>query len=324
MPLVYLIGRRLFSPSHGLLAAAGAAVLPSLIFWTPVLLSETFFTFVFAAAVLLVLHTLGEDGRLSIRSAALAGFVVGLGALVRGQALVLLPVAILWWRLSGAETRSSLRAGLVALVAAFVVLLPWAMRNASVFDSPVLLSTNLGYNLRVGHAPYATGRFIDPQDLDLPASDYQHLELLANEEGARRALDYAWDNPGRELELTIAKVRWLWSPDPDVLLWIASFGRTPLSAGTESLLRLLVVISYWLVIALVGFAIATRSAERKDLVFAGLLSLAWTSVHVVFFGEPRYHLPLLPVLLPFAAAGLLALIRLVPLPGPAEPPPGRP
>ncbi|MPZ48881.1 MAG: phospholipid carrier-dependent glycosyltransferase [Dehalococcoidia bacterium] len=305
VPVVYLIGARLFSIRAGLLAAALAAVFPGLLFWTPVMLSETFFTFVFALAVLCSVTAL-RDGRLSWPQVALAGFVTGLAVLVRGQALILLPVAVLWWWISGIRPRDALLGGGLALAAAAVLLLPWSIRNFTVFDAPVLLSTNFGYNLRVGHAPYANGRFIDPADLYDLVDEGENFELVLNDEGARLALDYALANPGREAELSLQKVRWLWSPDSDVVLWLSSFGRTPLSGSTESAIAWTAQLSHWTFLLLLIPGLATLGLKQPGVVFAGLLCLAWTAVHVVFFGEPRYHLPLLPVLLPIAAAGLLA------------------
>lgn len=308
VPVVYLIGARLLGPREGLLGALLAAVLPSLIFWSPVLLSETFFTFIFALALLLVVDALrGGGGRLVVPEAALAGAVIGLAVLVRGQALVLLPIAIIWWSLGSAAPRTTLIAGAVAVLATMLVLTPWTLRNLSRFDEPVLLSTNFGYNLRIGHAPYANGRFVDPVDLYELIDPGENLELTLNSEGARLALDYALDNPNRELDLSLDKVRWLWSPDTDVVLWLESFGLTPMGATSRSLVQWTVQLGHWAALALLVPAVLTLGLRHRAIMLAGLLSLGWTAVHIVFFGEPRYHLPLLPLLLPLSAAGALAL-----------------
>ena len=307
VPVVYLIGARLLGPREGLVAALLAAISPSLILWTPVLLSETFFTLLFGLALLFVVDTLRGGGRLIGVEAALAGAAIGLAVLTRGQALVLLPVAIVWWRLSGASSGATLTAGALATLATLLVLTPWALRNLNTFDEPVLLSTNFGYNLRIGHAPYSNGRFVDPVDLYELIDEGENLELTLNSEGTRLAVDYVLDNPGRELDLTWAKMRWLWSPDTDVVLWLDSFGRTPVDGTTSSLLQWLVRAGHWLVLALLLPAVVALTPRHRAVVLAALLALGWTAVHVVFFGEPRYHLPLLPLLLPLAAAGGLAL-----------------
>ena len=311
VPVVYLIGARLMGPREGLAGALLAAVFPSLIFWTPVLLSETFFTLVFAVALLLVVDAMRGGGRLVVAEAALAGAMIGLAALVRGQALVLLPVAVLWWWLAGAAPRPRLAAGALATAAVLLVLTPWTLRNLSKFDEPILLSSNFGYNLRIGHAPYSNGRFVDPVDLYEMVDPGEHLELTLNSEGTRLALDYVRDNPARELELSAGKVRWLWSPDTDVVLWLESFGRTAMEEPARPLVRWGVRLGHWAALVLLLPAVLALGWKHRAVTLAGLLALGWTAVHIVFFGEPRYHLPLLPLLLPLSGAGVLALWDLV-------------
>jgi 4-amino-4-deoxy-L-arabinose transferase-like glycosyltransferase len=307
--LVYLIGARLLGWRAGLLGAFIAAIFPSLVFWTPVLLSETVFTCMFAAALLACVCSLTDDTSISWRMAALTGVLTGAAVLVRGPALVLLPVAILWWYLISRRPREALIGGGAAILGAAVVLTPWMMRNIIVFDSPVLLSTNFGYNLRVGHASYSTGRFIHPADIYEFVDEGEELELVLNEEGTRLALDYVVANPGREAELAVLKSRWLWSPDTDVVLWLSSFGRTPISSSTEAVVQWLTRVAHWLMLAMLVPAGAKLGRQHPAIVLTALVALAWTAVHIAFFGEPRYHLPLLPLLLPLAAVGGLSMAR---------------
>jgi 4-amino-4-deoxy-L-arabinose transferase-like glycosyltransferase len=305
---VYGVGRLLAGAGAARLAAGGVAVLPSLLLWTPVLLSETLFTLLFASALWAALEAAGKDGRALLLLAGGFGLLTGLAALVRGPAIVLLPIGIVWWLAAAPGKRAAPAAGAVALAAAFVVLLPWAVRNAIVLDSPVLLSTNLGYNLRVGHAPYATGRYVTRADLWAePARDFRELELLFNRTGARRALLYAVDNRGRELELAVRKVAGLWRSDSHGLDWVESFGRTPLPAGVRPALSLVVDMSYYLTLALAAAGALALRGRAPCCGFVAAVLIAWTGLHILFFGEPRYHLPLLALLLPLAAAAARTL-----------------
>jgi hypothetical protein len=54
----------------------------------------------------------------------------------------------------------------------------------------------------------------------------------------------------------------------------------------------------------------TLSAKDERLAL-WLTLAAWTAVHIVFFSEPRYHLPLLPILFAMAARTLVELPRLL-------------
>jgi 4-amino-4-deoxy-L-arabinose transferase-like glycosyltransferase len=312
LPLVYLIGRRLFSETTGLVAAGLAAVQPSLVFWTPVMLSETAFTFLFTGAATALVYARRSDASLSWRMVALGGALVGVATLTRGQAIILVAAAALWWALSATDRTIAIKAGVLALAACLVVITPWAVRNTLVFNYPVLLSTNVGYNLRVGHAPYSTGRFVDPDDIYFGhAETYQDLELLLHRNGLRMALDYAAGNPGREVELSIEKARWMWRPDWDVLVWAESFGLTPLPEGLFEPLKTLVVAAYWATIGLAFISVAAWRSGRHGLAFVALACLAWTAVHVAFFGEPRFRLPIMPLVLLASAVGALKVVAWV-------------
>jgi 4-amino-4-deoxy-L-arabinose transferase-like glycosyltransferase len=302
----YFIGRRLTCEGAGLFGAAIAAVLPSLVFWTPVLLSETLFTLLFASCLALVLSvaTPGRAAAISI------GLLVGVATLTRGQALVLVPLAAVWWLLSDIPPRQTL--GSVALVCAGVAALvaPWAARNAFVMDAPIVLSANTGYNLRVGHAPYSTGRYTLPDDLwnTKPGISFHDREAVFNGLGTRRAAGYAARHPIREVQLAGRKIVWLWRPDSDALDWVASFDTTPLPGGSRQPLLLALDVSYGALLALSLAGLWWLRHNRRELAFVLSLIGAWTLLHIVFFGEPRYHLPLLAVLAPLAASGLLGAV----------------
>jgi 4-amino-4-deoxy-L-arabinose transferase-like glycosyltransferase len=304
---VFFIGKRLFDERAGWVAAGIAAVLPSLVFWTPVLMPETLFTLVFGSAFALLLQSAGSDGSVRMPVVAMLGVVLGLGTLLRGQMFVLLPVTAVWWLLLDVRIRrAAAAAGVIVLIfAAFLG--AWTLRNAVMMDEPIVLATDSGYALRIGHADYSVGRYVVANDLwtDSRGTAFPERELFFNDEGTRRAIEYASSHPARELALAGRKVMWLWRPDTDALDWSMSFGETPLTDGAEMPLRWLLAGTYFVLLgsAAVGFATTRRSTS----ILIVTLIAGWTAMHVVFFGEPRYHVPILAVLVPAAAAGMLRL-----------------
>ena len=97
--------------------------------------------------------------------------------------------------------------------------------NSARTESPKLLSENLGYNLRVGHAPYATGRYVTPEDLWATVDTNADPSALPSESLAtRRAVRYAATHPLRELELSAKKVFYLYTTDSDSVIWALTFG----------------------------------------------------------------------------------------------------
>lgn len=296
---IFFIGRRLFNERTALLGAAIAAMLPSFVIWTPVLLSETLFTFLFACSIALMLES-ASGGWLRPLVVVATGVSIGFAALVRGQALVLMPIACVWWLLNGVDARAALRWGAIGFGTTAIVLGVWIARNAIVMGEPIALSANFGYNLRIGHAGYSTGRYLVPDDLweAEPGITFKQRELLFNDLGRRRAVDYAASHLTDEVELSGHKIMWLWRPDSDGLFWVSSFGETPLPSAAREPLRWTIDMSY---LAIVALALAGLSRLRGASLWTVVALIAlWTVAHVVFFGEPRYHLPMLVVLVPLA------------------------
>jgi 4-amino-4-deoxy-L-arabinose transferase-like glycosyltransferase len=163
---VYFIAARMYGRGVGLGAASILALLPSHMYWSSVLFPNVFFTMLFAACFAVLLHI--SDLKWSARSVAVVvgfGAMIGVTAVVRGEALLLLGLAALLWLLQKHRAKQVAIAILGTATVAFTLVLPWGARNWVHFQAPILLSANFGYDLRIGHAPYTTGRYIVPQDL---------------------------------------------------------------------------------------------------------------------------------------------------------------
>jgi 4-amino-4-deoxy-L-arabinose transferase-like glycosyltransferase len=136
--VIGLLGRRVAGPRAGLVAAAIAACYPLLIAADGALMSETLYSLLIGLALIAAYWVRDDPGW---RRAAVLGVVIGLAALTRAEALLLLPLLALpaaWrrWRLLGA-----------VVLATVVVVAPWTVRNWTTFDRPVLISTNDGVTL---------------------------------------------------------------------------------------------------------------------------------------------------------------------------------
>jgi len=197
-----------------------------------------------------------------------------------------------------------------AAVALFVV--PWAIRNQIVMGQPTLINNNLGYNLRLAHAPYSTGTSVPPQDLwdEQPGISFKQRELLFDDLGRERAFDYAIGHPARELELAVKRVLYLLESDAAASInWSESLGRTPLGRFRDA--YVLTGDVYWyamLALAAASALVLPRTREAWSL-WATLA--VWIALHTVFAGEPRYHVPIVPVIAALAAATAIDVARYV-------------
>jgi hypothetical protein len=287
------------------MAASIVAFMPALIYWTPALFSDGVF-------MLGVASTLALAAWASERRSIAAYFAVGVAltatAFVRSQGVLLIaPVAVLV--VPSLEWRDATRA-LAPIVAAIALgVVPWAVRNQQTMGEPYLISDNVCYNLRGAHAPYSTGTSVAIQDLwdEAPGISFKKRELLFDELGCERAWEYARAHPQRELELAAKRVGWLLRSDaPDAVRWSETLGATQLTQGDRDMFVLIGDVFWYgtlVLVALSPFVIARTRMAWALWTMVGI----WLAMHVVFHGEPRYHVPLVPALAALAAAVIASL-----------------
>ncbi len=312
LPVFYLawrLGREGDAERVGLLAAAILAVGPSLVYWTASLFSEPLFTLGIATTLALAAWA-GE--RRSIAPYFVVGLALIATAFVRSQgALMVVPVAVLLVR--DLDVRALVRVAAPVGAAVLLVVVPWAIRNEAVMGRPYLINSNLGYNLRIAHAPYSTGTSVVPADLwaERPGISFKERELLFDDLGRERALEYARAHPRREAELAFQRVGYLLRSDAEpAVRWSESLGLTRISGGGRGF-WVLVGDLYWYPL-LILTVISPLLVARTRVALAMWSALAvWVLLHTVFAGEPRYHVPVMPVMTILTAAAVVRLYALL-------------
>ena len=312
IPFVYDLGRRIFDRRVGLLAAGLFAVFPNAIAWTPLLFPEELFVLLFVAALWVILaFPIAERGRWV--PVAAFGALVAVATLARGQGAALIPIALLYW-LMRAGWRPALRSTAVALLAAAVVIAPWTIRNWVELDAFVPIATNSGAALRAGHAPDSTGTTKWTKDYINGFYMWQSLyrpdwEVQGYREYTRRAIEYAFTHPKHELELTGWKVYHLYRTDSSVIPWLTTLGATPIEpAGLEDALWYVFDSSYYALLFAAVLTVPFWFRRNADRLLPLNILLWWTVFHIVFLGEPRYHVPLYPLMSIAAVGGSLAAL----------------
>jgi 4-amino-4-deoxy-L-arabinose transferase-like glycosyltransferase len=306
--LVYEIGRRLADRRVGLVAAGLLAVFPNLIFHTSVALTETVFNTIALAAVLVLVATRWQCR--STATLAAFGALVGLSALVRPPSLLFLPIlAVVGWWGAGWGWREAGRSLLVAGIAATAVIAPWTVRNAFTMTSPVIISTNMGDNLCIGNNPDANGAFqMPPSCLD----GYDHLdrpeyELQRDADARRKGIEHIIDEPADQLRLVPLRLWHTFRNDTDGLEAAESYGADRfIPATTRSVLELAANVTFFatLAAALAATPLLLRG-RRPDRLLVALVAVSLVVPPLVFFGDVRFHVPMVPYLT--LAAALLAV-----------------
>jgi 4-amino-4-deoxy-L-arabinose transferase-like glycosyltransferase len=190
-----LLARHVAGARAGLLAAGLAALSPVLVSADSAVMSETLLGLL---VVLCALAAYRLRERPNAARAALLGVLIGLAALTRGEALLLVPLLLPW---------RSLKLAGVVVAACVVVLAPWTIRNISAFEEPVLLSTNEGGLVAGANCPSTyRGHDIGSWDLRCVPQGSGEDESQQAVRGRRAGLHYAGDHAGRVPLVVLARI----------------------------------------------------------------------------------------------------------------------
>jgi hypothetical protein len=295
--LVGLLGRRAGGERIGLVAAGLCAVYPLMIATDGALMSETLYGALIAGLLLAAWALLERPG---LGRAATAGAVLGLAALTRSEALLLLPL-LLWpvaWR-GGAAGRLPRLA--VVTLACVLVIAPWAIRNASVFGRFVPISNNDATVLAGANCAHTyAGINLGGWDITCIASRRLDNEAAQAAVWRDEGLTYARDHVARlpvVLAVRLLRVWDLYQPRRQVGFAEGRERRTT-QAG--------VAAWYLLAAAAIAGAVALRRRGRPLLVLLAP-AVAVCAAALVGYGVPRLRHAFEIPLLVLAAAGLVAV-----------------
>jgi 4-amino-4-deoxy-L-arabinose transferase-like glycosyltransferase len=302
--LVWAIARRPFGATAATVGALICALFPSLIFFANVTLTETLFTFLLMLSLWLFVEA--ERARVQNQRRAwwlfaIAALIAGYATLVRGLALLLpLALAPFWWNATR-NPRSTLVRGSACGLLIVAVVAPWTARNFIESDELVLISSNAGPDFYIGHADGADGRgrTVDELVFRYPELPPAEAEARMNRDGFREGIEWALSHPFDEVELAFRKTYFLWYRDAEGVRWNDGHGeRDAMPDGVRDAMITLSNAYYWTVMlaASAGVVVLLRW-HRNQAVTWLLLSLVgyWTLAHIAFFGNPRFHAPVMPV-----------------------------
>jgi len=319
-PLLALrLGTDAFGRRAGVISAALTAVYAYFIYYSPVLMTESFYICAVLGSLALAIRVAGR--RQSQEGSRTRTWTLGLGlggalsvaVLLRQVYLLFVPVLVAWVLLAGRGRtgRGSLLASvMLSLAVLLAVILPITAYNTTRFGTPVLLNTNSGFAFFWANHPIHGYQFnpILPADLasygELIPPELSRLnEAELDRELLRRGLQFVMDDPLRYASLSVTRVP-------------AYFQFWP-SADSSTVSNLARVMSFGLLwpMMLFGLLAAFFGPERRPGGLAspaGLLAffvIIYTGIHVLTWALVRYRLPVDAVLLVFAGWGFELLAR---------------
>ena len=321
--VVGLLATQLAGPAAGVIAAVFAAAYPNLWIIDGVLFPEGL-TALLTTSALLVGYRWRQRPRLA--TAIGTGTLLGLAVLTRGEAISLLILFVapfmLLHRQLGLRTR--IRHMRAAGLACIVVLVPWTVRNLSVFTEFVPLSTNSNDLLTYANCDETySGKFLGfwlydcqeqiRKEVGEPPGDESEKAVFWRKNG----LTYLTDHVSELPKVIAARIGRQW----ELFRPIQNTEFAPIEGRNRTAAEWGLAMYYGLALASVGGAVQLRRRKISGLpLYAVLLNV--TATAALAYGTTRFRAPAEPVLCILAAIGcvpILAWIRRRCAPLPAAP-----
>ncbi|HET7394019.1 MAG TPA: tetratricopeptide repeat protein [Candidatus Binatia bacterium] len=315
--LIFLIGQQLFSRQAGMISGFILASYGPALFFDGLIEKSILDLFLLTVILFLIFSAGGEANRAKWLG---IGAVLGLLALSRENALILVPVVPCWIALSSAPVLRTTRLRRIGLFFAglTLVLLPVGLRNLSVGGEFKLTTSQLGPNFFIGNNPAADGTYNSVRDIigepQLEGPDARRLAERALQRSVSpgevssywlgKSFEYIKTQPWDWLRLLAKKWMLLWNARE-----IEDSDDFYIYRQWSSLLGVLGRLNHFGLLAplaAVGLLVSLREWRRLWLLYLMLLALA-ASV-AVFYVFGRYRFPLVPFLVLFAGAGSVQIV----------------
>jgi len=311
---IFFIGRRVFGPVTGLLAAAIYTFYAPAIFYEPLYLVTAIQTPLNIGLVLALLMAFAKPER---RLAWLGcGALLGLSALARPNVLLFggFVVAGLLLQIDSRPAwRQAMVRSLVFAIGVGILVFPVTLRNYLVAGDIMLVTSSGGPNFYIGNNVEATGRFQTPQifdkiEVNSPRSQMgAYIQLAESEIGRplspsevsdfwyRKTWSEIANDPGRWIRLLLLKLSLFFN-----YYEFGSSRNFEQSAQNSAVLRL-PLFRFGLIapFAITGMFVASRR-WRGALMLYGMVAVYIVTV-LMFFFLSHYRMPVTPFLTIFAA-----------------------
>jgi 4-amino-4-deoxy-L-arabinose transferase-like glycosyltransferase len=304
--LVGLLGRAVGGDRVGWIAAAIAALAPTIWVNDGLIFSETITNLCVVALLLVCVRVVRRP---TLLTAAGAGALAALAMLARAELALLLPLLVLPVLVAGFghRPRDLWRPVVVVAAVAAVLVGPWVGWNLARFDRPVYLSSNIGLALAGSNCDrvYSGGgigltSLAPPCTLEHAPPGDQSVEAHALQ---TRAIDYMKAHKSRVPVVMAARVGRTWSlfRPIDMVAYNVGEGRERWVTGLG--------IGVFLPMLGVALAGAVLQWRRRAIVAWTLLAttVAVTLAVALTYGQTRFRAPAEPGLAVLAAVALVAL-----------------
>jgi len=291
----YLVARWILKGKLAFLSLLLIGLWPSLIVFSTRIMSEVLNTLLLSISILCLVMLVQ---RRSIMLAFVCGLLIGVTTLCKATTALFPIFVFLFLILVYPSKKEALHHGLILILAAGIAISPWTVRNYLQFKSFIPVQLGVSPALWVGTDISKGGRW--QGEAKMPHHQFSEVlredHLYAEKFYLSEAIKNIEKNPAGYLILLVKKVGGFWRR-PSVGV-VEKFGlKKILIRGSNYLLHYLA-----LVFGIIGSILVVK---RKILLAYPLILiiLYYTLMYTLLFGIPRYHIPVLPMLIVLATYG---------------------
>ena len=302
---VFLIARAAHGVRAGLVAAALTALTTNLVLYVASYALETSFVFWSTAALAVLVTHDWANGPPSWRRVLGFGAVLAVSGMVRPFSLPFLLALVVGVLVARGGWRRALASAGLAIVPALALVIPWTIRNLDAMDAFVPISTNLGDTACLDRSLESDGGFAwaahdGCADPTLP-------EAERSRENIGKAIDFVVTHPMAELELMGKRLWRMLEHDHSGLEETEGIHGRFLTDGWRRAITGVSDATFWVLFGagVLGlWALFRRGdpATRVQRLAVGIAFLVLLALPIGLWGNPRFHVPLLPLLAVSAAS----------------------
>jgi tetratricopeptide (TPR) repeat protein len=312
---VFLIAKKLFNRTVGIISGLIAAFYATLIFYDGELMIESLIIFMDLVLIYLLINCKAKS---SLKRWVGCGAVLGLSAIARPNILIFVPFVLVWmfYAFGGKlASKEILIRWLIFSLGVLLLVFPITLRNLVVGKDLVLIGWQGGHNFYLGNNPQATGWSVTAAQIDASWwGGYHDAKRVAQQETGKqlkpseisrfwynKGMDFMLSSPFLWIKLMINKAIYFWKGfeipnDKDFYL----------NKNFSSLFNLLLrkaplYLPFGLIgpLSILGMAIGLRRWRRNLLLYLFILSYSLSVV--IFFVCSRFRMPVVPFLIIFTS-----------------------
>lgn len=284
--IVYLIGKRLFNQTIGLIAAGICALYGPFLVYETSILTTVLDTFLLLLGVFILLKSVEQS---SLKWYFIAGIVLGLSALSRATTILVLPFLLLWLMIKLGVNKKFLCSSLLIILGMILTFSPFTYRNYK-YSGEFILLTN------TGPVAFWVGNNEDSEGVYHLPPYTEELRLKNENFYIEDALRFIREKPKEYLWLLYKKFTLFWNayeiPDNDIV-----YERF---IKLSPLLKIMIPFGLVASLGLVGLLLCLRR-PNKNLLLLYFVIFGYMIAIILFFIQSRFRVPVVPYLSIFAA-----------------------